>query len=359
MVRLPPPIDLDETEEHCLLSESDLQCLAASRSAAASLLQAESKATVGQSTTSEKRSACLHSEILRLQSVHERNRAAGAALVAHLRLAEAEGAAAYLHRSLVETTDMLEDIRQFHVQGIQLPVTAGQIKKRRLELQHQDQELGLTILRLNGQLAQMLDLETHHAPIWPDVDLTVSDESFDPVVAVEHALTARADLAALRHAARSLDEYTLPAVRALIFQTGVGGGAGLPSTRYSSRFAALRKGNDVPVRRQQIQAMIVSGELNVQRDVMSAIHGIETRFRQIGLTKQIRDLLRDNVKDLEKQLDAGAATTLDIRQASVNVLSAETDLLRDVIEWKLAIIKLKEMQGLLAEECGYAICTCD
>jgi outer membrane protein TolC len=92
---------------------------------------------------------------------------------------------------------------------------------------------------------------------------------------------------------------------------------------------------------------------------MSAIHGIETRFRQIGLTKQIRDLLRDNVKDLEKQLDVGAATTLDLRQASLNVLSAETDLLRDVIEWKLAIIKLKEMQGLLAEECGYSICTCD
>ncbi len=361
LVRLPPVIDRinrEETEEHCPLSENDLRCLAASRSAAASLLQAESNAAVSQSTNSERRSACLHSEILRLRSIHERNRTAAAASVLYLRLAEAEGAAQNLDRSLRETEDMLEDMRQFQFQGIQLPVTAGQIRQRRLELQHQEQELRLTILQLNGQLGQLFDLEADHAPIWPDVDLTVSEDSYDGGVEVEIALATRADLAALRHAARNLDEDTLPAVRALVLQAGLGGTLGLASSR-GRRLAALRTGTDLPVRRRQIQEMIVREELKVQRDVMSAIRGIETRLRQIGLTKQIRALRQDEVKHLERQLDAGAATTLDLREAKLNVLSADTDLLRDVIEWKLAIVKLREVQGLLAEECGSSICNCD
>ena len=358
MVRLPPTIEFDEKAGHCALREDDLQCLAASRSATASLLQAESEAARGQSATCSQRAVSLSSELLRLRSVHERNRASGAALTIYLRLAEAEGAKEHIGRSLDETANMLEDSRQFRAQGIQLPVTAGQIKQQRMELLHQQQELQLTILQLNSQLAQMLDLAADHAPVWPEVDLTVLEDVTDLAVAIEVAQTTRADLAALRRAARCLDRHTLPAVRSLILQATAGGGAGLSAAGGRGLLAARRRGSELPVRHKQVQEMIASEELKTRRDVTVAIRGIETRLQQIRLTMQTRDVLRDNVKNLRQQLDAGASTIFDLRQANLNLLSAETDLLHDVIQWKIAIVKLKELQGLLAEECGYSLCTC-
>jgi hypothetical protein len=45
---------------------------------------------------------------------------------------------------------------------------------------------------------------------------------------------------------------------------------------------------------------------------------------------------------------------LSVHKARLEVLAVEQDLLHDVIEWKLAVARLKAAQGLLAVECGYA-----
>ena len=53
----------------------------------------------------------------------------------------------------------------------------------------------------------------------------------------------------------------------------------------------------------------------------------------------------------QQQLTSGAP--LGVRKARLDLLAVEQDLLHDVIAWKLAVVKLKEAQGLLAVECGY------
>jgi hypothetical protein len=48
-----------------------------------------------------------------------------------------------------------------------------------------------------------------------------------------------------------------------------------------------------------------------------------------------------------------SASPLSVRTITLDGVAAEQDLLHDVIEWKLAVVKLKQAQGLLATECGW------
>ena len=58
----------------------------------------------------------------------------------------------------------------------------------------------------------------------------------------------------------------------------------------------------------------------------------------------------------KKQLDGAAI--FEARKARLDVLAAEQDLLHDVIEWKLAVVKLREAQEELAIECGFSGMQC-
>jgi hypothetical protein len=55
--------------------------------------------------------------------------------------------------------------------------------------------------------------------------------------------------------------------------------------------------------------------------------------------------------EAQQRLAEGGA--FRIHRAQLDAIVIEQDLLHDVIEWKLALIKLKQAQGLLAIECGY------
>ena len=44
-----------------------------------------------------------------------------------------------------------------------------------------------------------------------------------------------------------------------------------------------------------------------------------------------------------------------ISAAQLEVFRGESDAFQAVVEWKVTMVKLKEAQGLLASECGYAL----
>lgn len=84
-----------------------------------------------------------------------------------------------------------------------------------------------------------------------------------------------------------------------------------------------------------------------------AIATIEARLNQLALSQQRTEALRLHLDNLNRKAEAAPVASFEIRRAKVALLAAEQDLFHDVIEWKVAGVKLREAQGELAVECGY------
>jgi outer membrane protein TolC len=91
----------------------------------------------------------------------------------------------------------------------------------------------------------------------------------------------------------------------------------------------------------------------VRHETLQAVVMIETRLTQIGLSRRRLEIANEHLRASEEQQKLTAGAPLNVHKARLDVMAVEHDLLHDVIEWKLAQVKLKEAQGLLAVECGY------
>jgi len=110
-----------------------------------------------------------------------------------------------------------------------------------------------------------------------------------------------------------------------------------------------------------LQDMTADLERTIAQEVRLAVATIERRLQQIRQTKERLNLLQQRLDGLEKLRATGKATPFEPSETRLEVVTTENDLLHDVIEWKIAVVQLKEAQGLLAQECGYdaAMSTCD
>ena len=94
------------------------------------------------------------------------------------------------------------------------------------------------------------------------------------------------------------------------------------------------------------------------REIRLAIREIETRLKQSAIAAETHASWQQRLGDLKSLREVGSATPQEIQQAQLEVTAAESTLLKQVIAARLAQVKLKEAQGLLAAESGYDIGTC-
>lgn len=337
----------------CALAEHSVQCLAAASSTTANLLVQEADAqTIGRPAHSY--SSELTSQILRLEAIHRRNAAAAAALETFLRLAEAEGGADNLERREQVIQSMLVNIGHLHERGMLSPVSKSDVESQRIELEHRRAELRSTIQRLNSQLKDLLGVAiADDTRFWPEARLTVTIAKPEPGHAVAVALANRADLAAARLAAKTSGPEGVLAARAVIQLTS--GLALPPPTSGLARLTQVHSARlEEPFRSRQMAELLTDRDRAAKNETRQAVSVVETRLVQIGLTNRRLELAKERLKSSEQQQRISADVPLNVQHARLDVLAVEQDLLHDVIEWKLAVAKLKEAQGLLAVECGYA-----
>lgn len=345
---------------YCALEEREAQCLAATNAPIANLLVREAAAVRLQ------RSGCLSgsdpgltSQLLELHAIQKRNEAASSALQLFFRLIEAEGGASNLERREQQVDSLLADIAHLQKQGILSPVSKSEIEGQRVELWHKQAEVQATITKLNYQLQDVLGVElAHDAHFGPQADLAVTTLMSDGRAAVSVAMSQRADLAALRLAATRGSAGSTAAARLVLQMAGAGLGT-TPSAPCSCVMALLMAHSsdcEGPIRSQQMCALLDDRERAVQHETLGAVALVETRYVQIGLTKRRVELLTEHVHALEEQQKSASGSVAAVRKARLDLLAAEQDLLHDVIEWKIAQVKLKEAQGLLSVECGYGAC---
>ena len=290
--------------------------------------------------------------MLLLNATHQRNLEAGRALELFLRLVEAEAGAQNLEGQLKEVDGMLGDITRLTEQGQLSPVPKSQIQGQRLELLHRQVELLATIQRLNQQLAGLLNCNLPPGShFWPETELTVEPGIPDREEAAALALSNRADLAALRMGNQASGRDSLELAQLLLPQMSAGLGSSLSTARLS--FLSGQRLGGSQIRSEQLSLAAAEQERSIRNETFQAISVIEARLAQIALTRQRLGIAREHVSAVEQQLRLASGTQFNLRKARLESLAVEQDLLHDVIEWKVAMVKLRQAQGLLATECGY------
>lgn len=340
---------------YCNLPEKDAQCLAAANSANARLLEQEANA-LGAQASGHHRASSIETmqQILSLQAAQERNRSAFAALQLLLRIAEAEAGADNLRQRLQQVDQTLTDVGRLQAAGLAAPISQPEVQAQRLDLEHKFVELELTLDQLNGQLANLLGSEPPPGTrYWPDIDLKV-----DPVVpavaeAQSLAMVQRADLAALRLAANSGERGNLDAMRSLLAQSHAGLGHAASGCGLIALVHFRAREDEAGERQGQLLSVVADQERTTRHDVAQSITTIHARLAQIDLTHRRLDFLEQHRAALRRKAEAAPAASFDGRKAALDRLAAEQDLFHDVIEWKLAAVKLRELEGELAIECGY------
>lgn len=353
-------LSLSEPRQYCALEEQEAQCLAATNASLANLMVREAAAVAAQPTGGCLRGGSdtsLTQQLLRLEANDKRNESASGALQVFWRLVEAEGGAANLTRREREIEAMLQEIGQVQQQGLLSPVTRSDLEIQRATLWHQQAEVHGSITKINYQLQDLLGVELiKDAHFWPVAALDVVTALPDGGAAVNLAMEHRADLAALRLAVSSSSDDSTSAARTLLQLAG--GGLGIAPTSpccLSLLLLAHRSDCEGSIRSQQLCALLSDQQRTAKHETLQAVALVETRLTQIGVTKRRLELAQARVQSIEAQLKLSSSSPLALRKARLEVLAADQDLLHDVVEWKIALVKLKEAQGLLAEECGYAV----
>jgi hypothetical protein len=196
------------------------------------------------------------------------------------------------------------------------------------------------------------------ARIWPATDLSVNVQPVDFEAAVQDALALRPELAMLRRLRSTLDTGSLAGARQALSQVNalLGSPAEAPCvfsplglhTALVKRKVANR---ELAQRRQQLAIYQRQREQQIADQVRDAAATVEARLRQIALSKETTQRWDTRIAELQDRSTTGGATFAEVVAARLSRQQAQSDLTGQVAAWKIALVRLKEAQGLLVAEC--------
>lgn len=355
-----PPRSLESAARDLLPEET--RSLSAANSKLANLFDLERQPLARAAGCGKKagKVAGLEQRLLCLRGIHERNQAAAQGLEAFYKLAEVRRNAASLAGSLSMLERMQDDLRKAQDEGLKVTADQSSLARKRLELLDQRAQLDLADAQLSEQLRGLIGMQPGEPTrLEPQPDLKVTLEVIDADAAVSIGLAARADLAGLRLLIGELDARTLPAARRGLSQAD-------PALGISAlALGALHKllhvdtaPSELQIRCAQLAELLESRELQAASEIRLAVFTIEARLMQVAIAGEMLTSWQSRLGDLKALREVGSATPLEIQQAELEVAAAESALLKQAIAWRLAQVKLKEAQGLLAPECGYDTSSC-
>jgi hypothetical protein len=342
------------------ITDADAQCTAAANSPLANLVVTErDMIDVNESKRRGKpsRASQLQYDLLGFREVDERNKTAALAMEMFYRLSEAESGRDSLARSFTETGQLLESLKDLKDRGLEIPQELSTLERQNLELNDQRQELDQALGQLNAQLGRMLGMDVNdETPIWPEWDWTVTAPP-DANVVIAQAIAHRADLGALDYLIRNLDDDTLSSARTALQRIEATMGAPLAGTGgglLNNCFGCSSTDREVDTRRMQL----VKARVELEREIVSTVRDrsqtLLARLRQVTVAAEQRISWQNELVRLRRKVELGEANRFKVGEAQLEFIAAERDLVRALVAWKVAEMKLKEAAGLLALECGFS-----
>ena len=287
-----------------------------------------------------------------------RNRNAGAALALYYKLLELELKSDVLASSIVELDRMIVASDMLIEKGFRQTADGYELKKQRLELEADRTRLRSGIQRLNAELKALLAIDPGlQGFILPADQVRVVPEPLDADQAVQVGLMHRSDLNLLRSLAATVDHRTLQAVRKVLVGLAPPLAAVVQSAEHLLPalvpFVSAMAKAEVTIVRRQILGLLQDREREAAKEIRTAVEEWTTARELVAIARQRFELNGAHVKELETKQKVGQAVELELRKARLEQLKAESDLVGEVVKWKLADVKARETMGLLCTgDCG-------
>jgi hypothetical protein len=281
------------------------------------------------------------------------NESAAAALDLFFRLSEAGQVSALIELALPQFDQARDDMRTLRRQGIAGTLDDTELDRHRIQLDEQRRLLDEGVIQANAQLRYLLGMDpVNGPPIHPLVDGASVAVPIDVQGAVTIGLARRPNLNLLRMLIHELDPKTLPLAMGVLQQAEAS--VGLPTAGAHPLAFLKAKCDDttVEIRRSQLITLLQDREQAAASEIRRAVETVETDVRQMRLAEQTIGSWQDRLKNLDDRTREGLATPLDISTAKLRLLEARTTLVRHATGARIAEIRLREAQGILAAGCG-------
>ena len=344
------------------LTASECQCLAARNSALGRVL--DSKAADCQAHDCEDGGSDPTPRVLGAamsEAAREaRNRAASDALELYYRLAESEARRDIIRRSLAEIGKLLADEETLRLGGTRTGTEFETLRAERAVQESAADDLELAIDRLNGAIKLQLRLAPRGADwrVWPADSWEVVDDRGNIPAAVALGLASRGDLRMLTLLTRQSTPGSLAAAKLVLTSTNALLGADCESPGHPL-FVLIHalmgrdpNEDDYASIARQIDAFRDDRERTVAEEIRQAAVTVQVRLRQVAVAQDRLGGTEARVRDETEREARGIGSSTAVANARLKLLTAEANRVEAVMAWKIARVKLKEAQGLLADECG-------
>lgn len=336
------------TEPHC-------RDLAAARSPAANLLDAENAqptVTTGHHDCPSG-SAGVEREARAYAARDARNRAAADALDRYYQLADAEARTELLALGLQAFDRVRQESDKLRAAGLPVP-TADELLRQRAKLLADADQAEAGIRLLNIDLKARMGLPTGGTDrLWPTGTFAINPAPTDTEAAVRFALGNRPDLLMLRTLCHGLSAETLPAARdQLRGAGGLPGGADLPAatpkllrllTPHRPDPRELAEQVAVDAARKELCVLIAEREAQAAAEVRAAAVSRDSAARRVALARSRVDSWKAKLDDLK----ARGGKPAEVAQAEIEWYKARAELVGEVMAWHRARVKLGLATGKL------------
>ncbi len=337
------------------------------------LEEQQAKASCRKGCKAEKRQKQLayQQAMLLYSALESRDQAAGAALEWYYQLAGAEAKADLLDLSLERGRNTLGRIEKLKGAGIPLPAPIEEYQRQIVDLQLQQGQNQLTIEQLNSKLRLAMGFGFKQTwRIWPDPGMPLGAPSEAPIsleqdaeAAVQLGLHQRPQLRLMRYMIAHLDRDTLGSARVLLQTINPLLAMSSPASNCKmlmilAKILHIQPGQEHELERVRAQlcGYLHERERTVEAEVRAAFYEIGARRETILRARQAADSWQDRIRDLEKQQSEGLKGPLGLASAYLEWYKTRGEVVNEFLRWKIAIVKLKQAQGILPAECGYSDC---
>jgi hypothetical protein len=352
-------LGIDQLPEYRGLTPLECQCLAVMHSALGNLLSGERRAMREKAEICHPdRVAEIKRRVLAYASAEARNHSGGVGMEMYFHLAEAEAKRDILEVSLNEIMTGQEKLASAVAEGIDAAEARDRLFPQRTQSVDALVAVDLAIEQLNAQLRRQLGFRQDGYPFrfWPVVELRVTAEPLDTEALVANGLAMRPELNAIRVVGSNLDRSTLPAMRDFLKSISplLGNDAPDGACKLLSKLHALCSGavgEELSERRAQIMRHLAEREQAVAEEIRQAVILVEARLRQVALAKEKLEEASETLRQTQSQHENAEATYFDVLRATLAEQQSRADLISAVVGWEIAMVKVREAQGLLVYEC--------
>lgn len=341
------------------------QCRAVRYSALGNLLDRERTAdsarlSVRQICPSTAKKDELRDAVLGYASLEARNQTSGLALTGFYKLAEAEAGGDLYRETQTVLTEAVRRVEEARASGARIPAESEEFRRQQLKTNGDLVLLRVTQLELNRQLVEALCLEPIERAglLWPAADFAIDPEPLDVDRAVAVGLAYRAELNLLRRLGTDLDDATVAVVRDVLKSVNplLGGGPGTDLVRrLLLPLEPLFRGTgskETEARRRQIAARLADRERAVADEIRQDAQEMEAQAQLAAIAKQKVAEAKTRYDEWARKKEAGERSFPDLQKAHLDWLTARSELMRAVIGWHVARVKLQTAQGVLPFDCG-------